>query len=45
MTTLPSLPRTGARAPARPSHGRQRALRWATVTVLLLLAAVAASRV
>jgi hypothetical protein len=29
---------------AHPRHDRQRVLRWATVTLLLLLAAVAASR-
>ena len=39
-------PRTGsvAHAPERPRRGRQKVLRWATVTLLLLLAAVAASR-
>lgn len=32
------------RGPGRSSHDRQKVLRWATVAVLLLLAAVAASR-
>lgn len=40
----PSPPtRTFSPVPRRPGRGRQRALRWATVTLLLLLAAVTAS--
>ena len=44
MPNLPSHTGTSARAPGRTGRDRQKVLRWATVTLLLLLAAVAASR-
>ena len=37
-------PAAAARGSAHPTRGRHKALRWATVTLLLLLAAVAAGR-
>lgn len=44
MPTLPFRASTTVRAPVRPRRDRQKVLRWATVSLLLLLAAVAASR-
>lgn len=44
MATPPPQARTVVRAPTRPRRDRQKVLRWATLTALLLLAAVAASR-
>lgn len=44
MPNFPSRTSTAAHAPTRPRRERQKLLRWATVTLLLLLAAVAASR-
>lgn len=37
-------PAAAARSPAHPTADRHKALRWATVTLLLLLAAAAVSR-
>lgn len=44
MPNSPSHTSTSARRPVRTGRDRQKMLRWATVTLLLLLAAVAASR-
>lgn len=43
MTKFTS-PAASARASVHPTRSRQKAMRWATLTLLLLLAAVAASR-
>ena len=40
----PTSHAAAARSPAHPAGDRHKALRWATVTLLLLLAAAAASR-
>lgn len=44
MSNFPSDRGTAARIPTRPRRERQKVLRWATVSLLLLLAAMAASR-